>query len=52
MVGDESKDLISARLGIHTFLIESPYTKFDINIPEPKYRGTLEDLKNLILNSY
>ncbi|MFX0027605.1 MAG: HAD family hydrolase [Candidatus Hermodarchaeota archaeon] len=51
MVGDENKDLISARLGIHTFLVESPYTEFDINIPEPKYRGTLEDLNNLILNS-
>ena len=51
MVGDEAKDLISASLGIHTFLISSPYTKLDINIPEPTYRGTLDDLNNLILNT-
>ncbi|MFX1280694.1 MAG: HAD family hydrolase [Promethearchaeota archaeon] len=50
MVGDENKDLISARLGIQTFLVESPYTKYDINIPEPNYRGTLDDLNSLILN--
>ena len=50
MVGDESKDLISARLGIQTFLVESPYTKVDINIPEPTYCGTLQDLNTLILN--
>ncbi|MBY8989608.1 MAG: HAD family hydrolase [Candidatus Lokiarchaeota archaeon] len=51
MVGDEARDLISARLGIHTFLINSPYTKVDINIPEPTYKGTLDDLHSLILNS-
>lgn len=51
MVGDEDKDLISARLGIHTFLVNSPKTKLEINIPEPDYCGTLEDLKNLILNT-
>ena len=51
MVGDEAKDLISARLGIHTFLINSPYTKLDINTPKPNYRGTLDDLNNLILNT-
>jgi FMN phosphatase YigB (HAD superfamily) len=51
MVGDEAKDLISARLGIHTFLINSPYTKLDIDIPKPNYRGTLDDLNNLMLNT-
>ncbi len=51
MVGDEDKDLISARLGIHTFLVDNPYTKLEINIPEPDYRGTLEDLNKLILNT-
>ncbi|MFX1375353.1 MAG: HAD family hydrolase [Promethearchaeota archaeon] len=51
MVGDEEKDIISARLGIHTFLVNSPFTKLNINIPEPNYRGSLDDLHNLIYNS-
>jgi FMN phosphatase YigB (HAD superfamily) len=50
MVGDEAKDLISARLGMYTFLIRSSNTKLDIIIPEPNYSGTLGDLKNMILN--
>ncbi|TKJ23269.1 MAG: hypothetical protein CEE43_03815 [Promethearchaeota archaeon Loki_b32] len=48
MVGDEDKDLVSKRLGIHTFLINSRNTKLGIDIPEPDYRGTLEDLKQLL----
>jgi len=48
MVGDEDKDLVSKRIGIHTFLINSHNTKLGIDIPEPDYRGTLEDLKQLL----
>ena len=48
MVGDEDKDLVSKRIGISTFLINSHNTKLGIDIPEPDYRGTLEDLKQLL----
>ena len=48
MVGDEDKDLVSKRIGIHTFLISSRNTKLGIDIPKPDYRGTLEDLKQLL----
>ena len=48
MVGDEDKDLVSKRIGITTFLINSHNTKLGIDIPEPDYRGTLEDLKQLL----
>ncbi len=48
MVGDEGKDLVSKRIGIHTFLINSCNTKLGIDIPEPDYRGTLEDLNQLL----
>ena len=48
MVGDEEKDLVAKRAGLVTFLVESPYTRHNINIPEPDYQGTLKDLKKLI----
>jgi FMN phosphatase YigB (HAD superfamily) len=48
MVGDEDKDMIAKKLGIHTFLIESNNTKLNSGIPKPDYTGTLEDLLKLI----
>ena len=48
MVGDEAKDMIAAKLGCRTFLIKGPNTKLDETIPEPTYRGTLADLRNMI----
>ena len=48
MVGDEDKDMIAKKLGIHTFLIRSTNTKLDDAIPEPDYTGTLEDILKII----
>jgi FMN phosphatase YigB (HAD superfamily) len=50
MVGDEAKDLISARLGIKTFFIRSSNTKLNVEVPDPNYCGTLDDLNELIIN--
>ena len=49
MVGDENKDMVAARLGIKTFLINSPQTELDPTTPEPNYHGTLTDLGALLL---
>ena len=48
MVGDEERDMIAARLGFHTFLIEGNSKKWDNSVPEPTYKGSLEDLKSLL----
>jgi len=48
MVGDEDKDMIAARLEIRTFLIEGKNKDFANHIPEPTYKGSLSDLKNII----
>jgi FMN phosphatase YigB (HAD superfamily) len=48
MVGDEEKDMIAARLGLLTFLIEGKNLEWENSIPEPTYKGTLVDLKSLI----
>ena len=48
MVGDEDKDMIAKKLGIHTFLIKSTNTKLDSEIPKPDYTGTLEDILKII----
>ncbi len=48
MVGDDEKDMIAARLDIQTFFIEGKKTEFANHIPEPKYRGSLADLKPLL----
>ncbi|MFX1407224.1 MAG: HAD family hydrolase [Promethearchaeota archaeon] len=49
MVGDEDKDMVAAKIGCQTFLIHSNNTELDLVTPEPNYKGTLNDLKNLIL---
>ena len=48
MVGDDEKDMIAARLGMLTFFIEDKETDFSNHIPEPTYRGSLADLKNIL----
>jgi len=44
MVGDEDKDMAASRLGMKTFLINSPQTNLDPTTPKPNYQGTLKDL--------
>ncbi len=48
MVGDESKDMVAANLGIKTYLIQSDNTEMTPDIPEPNYRGTLAELEQLL----
>lgn len=48
MVGDEDKDMVAARLGMKTFLVQSPNTKLTPDTPEPNYRGTLADLEKIL----
>ncbi|MFX1419983.1 MAG: HAD family hydrolase [Promethearchaeota archaeon] len=48
MVGDEDKDLIAKRCGIKTFLVEHKNKRFNLDIPEPTYKGSLSDLKSLL----
>ena len=48
MVGDEAKDMIAAKLEYQTFLIRSPNTKLNDNIPKPTYQGTLNDLIKML----
>ncbi len=48
MVGDDEKDMISARLEMLTFYIESQKKNFANHIPEPTYKGALADLKLIL----
>jgi len=48
MVGDEAKDMIAAKLGCYTFLVEGQNNNLDETIPIPTFQGTLADLINLI----
>jgi len=48
MVGDEDKDMVAAKLGCKTFLVESENTDLSSETPEPNFRGTLSDLKELL----
>lgn len=48
MVGDEEKDMIAARIGMKTFLIQSINTELGSDTPEPDYHGTLGDLEKLL----
>ncbi len=48
MVGDEDKDMVAAKLGCKTFLIENENTDLSPETPEPNFRGTLSDLRELI----
>lgn len=48
MVGDEDKDIVCAKLGSQTFLVNSINTKLNSETPEPTYSGTLNDLMKLL----
>ena len=48
MVGDEDKDMVAARLGMKTFLVQSTNTELGPDAPEPDYQGTLADLETML----
>jgi FMN phosphatase YigB (HAD superfamily) len=48
MVGDEDKDMVCAKLGSQTFLVNSSSTNLRVSTPEPTYSGELKDLIGLI----
>ena len=48
MVGDEAKDMVCAKLGSQTFLVNSSNTNLTAETPEPTYRGKLEKLMELM----
>ena len=48
MVGDEDKDMVCAKLGSQTFLVNSQNTNLRTETPEPTYRGKLEKLMELL----
>ena len=48
MVGDEDKDMVAARLGMKTFLVQSLNTELGPDTPEPDYQGTLADLEKML----
>ena len=48
VVGDETMDMVAARLGCPTFLVPGPNTRLEPGTPEPTYRGSLTDLEALI----
>jgi len=48
MVGDEDKDMVCAKLGSQTFLVNSPNTNLRPETPEPTYKGILKDLMKLL----
>ncbi len=48
MVGDEDDDMVAAKLGCKTFLIESLTTILKPSTPEPTFTGTLADLLVLL----
>ncbi|MFX0076986.1 MAG: HAD family hydrolase [Candidatus Hermodarchaeota archaeon] len=48
MVGDEDKDMVCAKLGSQTFLVNSPTTDLKEDTPKPTYRGELRDLLEII----
>jgi FMN phosphatase YigB (HAD superfamily) len=48
VVGDEDMDMVAAQLGCLTFLVPSPRTELSPTTPEPTFRGTLEDVGELL----
>ncbi|NVM17305.1 MAG: HAD family hydrolase [Candidatus Lokiarchaeota archaeon] len=44
MVGDEDKDMVCAKLGSQTFLVNSQNTNLNAKTPEPTYKGNLNDI--------
>jgi len=48
MVGDEAKDMVAAKIGCATFLVESSNTDLTQSILEPSYQGNLEDILKIL----
>ncbi len=48
MVGDDKDDLRAGLLGCATFLVQSPMTTLDDTLPPPTFRGTLQDLSEIL----
>jgi FMN phosphatase YigB (HAD superfamily) len=48
VVGNEPLDMVAARLGCRTFLVEGSSTKESPDMPKPTYRGSLTDLTSLL----
>jgi len=48
MVGDEDKDMVCAKLGSQTFLVNSPNTNLNKETPEPTFSGELNDILELL----
>lgn len=48
MVGDEDKDMVAKSIGCQTFLVYSSNTDMESEIPEPDFKGTLNNIINLI----
>lgn len=48
VVGDEHMDMVAKRIGCDTFLVPGPATALLPDTPEPTYRGTLNELAELL----
>lgn len=48
VVGNEAMDMVAGRLGCATFFIPDSSSPLDPSIPEPTYRGTLDNLMELL----
>ncbi len=48
MVGDEAKDMVAAKIGCPTFLVESSNTELTPEMLKPSYKGNLEDILDLL----
>ncbi|MHA2430470.1 MAG: HAD family hydrolase [Promethearchaeota archaeon] len=48
MVGDEDKDMVAKDIGCQTFLVYSSNTELNSEIPEPNYKGILNDIIDVI----
>ncbi len=48
MVGDEAKDMVAAKIGCPTFLVESQNTEMTPEMLKPSYKGNLEDILELL----
>ncbi len=48
VVGDDSVDMVAAHIGCSTFLVPGAAPKPEIAAPEPAYRGTLQDLMEIL----
>ena len=48
MVGDEDKDMVCAKLGSQTFLVNSPNTNLNKETPEPTFSGELNDILEIL----